>query len=243
LYPIHVTYKPGKELFIADTLSRAPLPEEAGDLEFAEYDINILHTLPITESKLAELKEQTKKDNTLQTLTHAILNGWPDSKADTPPVIRPYWSYRDEPTHQHGIPFKGNEVLNATRHAATGPQCTPWSKRRARDIMFWPNMSAQIADLVSNCPTCSTYQKKNGERTTPVTPHLNTPVGKSGNRPLQSKRETLPDTSGLEIDELRDTTSKQVINHCMCQFARHGIPDTLISDYGPQREKFRPSRI
>ena len=42
--PITVVYKPGKELFIADTLSRAPLPEEADELEFKEYDINILHT-------------------------------------------------------------------------------------------------------------------------------------------------------------------------------------------------------
>jgi len=38
----------------------------------------------------------------------------------------------------------------------------------------------------------------------------------------------------VEIDELRDTTNKQVINHCKCQFARHRIPNTLMSDNGPQ---------
>ena len=48
----HVTYKPGKELVIADTLSRAPLPETADKPEIQQYDINILHTLPITEPKL-----------------------------------------------------------------------------------------------------------------------------------------------------------------------------------------------
>ena len=252
-YPIHVTYKPGKELFIADTLSRAPLPEEAGDLEFAEYDINVLHTLPITESKLAELKEQTKKENTLQTLTHVILNGWPDSKADTPPVIRPYRSYRDELTHQHGILFKGNKVLIPTsmQHAMlrlvhNAHLGVEKCKRRARDIMFWPNMSAQIADLVSNCPTCSTYQKKNVRE-----PLLSHPIP---TRPWERVGTDLFEVNGkhylilvdyysnfVEIDELRDTTSKQVINRCKCQFARHGIPDTLMSDNGPQfsSAKFR----
>ncbi len=41
-HPIHVIYKPGKELLIADT---APLPDEANELEFQQYDINLL---PVT---------------------------------------------------------------------------------------------------------------------------------------------------------------------------------------------------
>ena len=49
-YAIQVSYKPGKELLVADTLSRSPLPDLADELEYQEYDINILHTLPITEA-------------------------------------------------------------------------------------------------------------------------------------------------------------------------------------------------
>ena len=47
-YAIQVSYKPAKELLVADTLSRSPLPDLADDLEYQVYDINILHTLPIT---------------------------------------------------------------------------------------------------------------------------------------------------------------------------------------------------
>ena len=45
----------------------------------------------------------------------------------------------------------------------------------------------------------------------------------------------------LEVDRLRETMSEQVIEHCKSQFARHRIPDVLISDNGPQfsSEKFR----
>ena len=71
------TYRPGKELLIADTLSRAPLPDKANKLEFRQYNINILHTLPITEPKLEEFKEQTKEDPALRELVHTVQNGWP----------------------------------------------------------------------------------------------------------------------------------------------------------------------
>ena len=53
-YAIQVSYKPGKELLVVDTLSRSPLLDLADELEYQEYNINILHTLPITKAKLEE---------------------------------------------------------------------------------------------------------------------------------------------------------------------------------------------
>jgi len=38
----------------------------------------------------------------------------------------------------------------------------------------------------------------------------------------------------VELNLLSATTSKQVIIHCKSQFARHRIPDGLITDNGPQ---------
>jgi transposase InsO family protein len=38
----------------------------------------------------------------------------------------------------------------------------------------------------------------------------------------------------FEIAQLTGTKSSSVITHCKSQFARHGIPDKLISDNGPQ---------
>ena len=83
-YSITVEYKAGKYLYIADTLSRAPLSETADDLEFKQYDINVLYTLPISESKLEEMKQETKNDETLQELLTTVKNGWPTNKTDTP---------------------------------------------------------------------------------------------------------------------------------------------------------------
>ena len=39
----------------------------------------------------------------------------------------------------------------------------------------------------------------------------------------------------IEINLLQNgTTSKQIVTHCKSQFSRHGIPDKLITDNGPQ---------
>lgn len=52
-YDRHVTYKPGKELKIADTLSRAYLEEETEQLMDNDLEVHLLSAyLPITEEKL-----------------------------------------------------------------------------------------------------------------------------------------------------------------------------------------------
>ena len=141
-----------------------------------QYDINILHTLPITEKKLVELKKQTKEDSALCNLTHIVKNGWPENKADVPPGAQPFWNYRDEVTHHHGILFKGGKVIIPTAIRPEMLQLIHSShlgvdkcKRRARDVVFWPGMGAQIEDTVSSCPTCSMYQRNNSRE--PLLPH------------------------------------------------------------------------
>ena len=119
-------------------------------------------------------------------------------------------------------------------------------KRRARDVVFWPGMAAQIEDTVSSCPTCAMYQRNNPRE--PLLPHP-TP-----SHPWEKVGTDLCELNGrhylvmvdyysnfIEVDRLRETTSEQVIEHCMSQFAQHGIPVVLISDNGPQfsSEKFR----
>ena len=177
-YPIHVVYKLGKELLIADTLSRAPLPQTANELEFKEYDINILHTLPVTEPKLAEIKEQTKKDNSLCDLTKTVQEGWPDSKANVLSGAKPFWNYRDEITYHHGVLFKGSRVIIPSRSSMQSDMLklihsshlrVEKGKRHAKDVMFWPGMAVQITDTALSCPTCSTHQICNTKE--PLNPH------------------------------------------------------------------------
>ena len=112
-------------------------------------------------------------------------------------------------------------------------------KRRARDVLYWPGMAAQIEDTVSNCSTCAMYQRNNLKQ--PLLPHP------APSRPWERVGADLCELCGkhylilvdyysnfIEVDLLKETTSRQVIEHLKPQFARHGIPDILITDNGPQ---------
>ena len=129
-YPITVCYKPGKELLVADALSRSPLPEEASDLELKKYDISSLHLLPISETKLEIIKQKTLTDNSLQELSTMIKRGWPSTRSATLPGAKPYWNFRDEISIIQGILFKARESDNSYGNAkGNAPNHTQFSFR------------------------------------------------------------------------------------------------------------------
>ena len=109
-YSLNVTYCPGKQLVLANTLSRAHLPECGESIE-EKFDINVLQTLPISNTKLHQLKEETNKDPHLQQLASVIATGWPEVKQDIPTQCLPYWNYRDELSVCNDIIFKGEKVI------------------------------------------------------------------------------------------------------------------------------------
>ena len=60
-YSISVIYLPGKQLAIADALSRAFLPEQSDDILEEKFEINVLCNLPISKTKLSQLNKKHKK--------------------------------------------------------------------------------------------------------------------------------------------------------------------------------------
>ena len=74
-YSINVTYKPGKELAIADTLSRAFLPDTLEDYMYEDLDINFLGIMPISVNKLEQLKANIQSDCELQQLLQVVQTG------------------------------------------------------------------------------------------------------------------------------------------------------------------------
>ena len=126
-YSLNKAYKPGKELFIADTLSRAFLPNKPSTEELnsevlavrqEEYliksieEISMVEFLPITSEHLIDLrKKKTEFDEGLQQLKHIIKNGWPETKEEVSSEIRGYLNFKEELSIQDGILFKGNRVI------------------------------------------------------------------------------------------------------------------------------------
>jgi transposase InsO family protein len=113
-------------------------------------------------------------------------------------------------------------------------------RRRAREVLFWPGMSEKIAEMVNRCDVCRTYQKRQTKE--PLQPHSvpERPWQKIGVDLFtfsQQEYLLLVDyySKFIEVEWLKsDTRSATIITHLKSQFARHGIPEIVISDNGPQ---------
>lgn len=93
-YSLNVMYKPGKQLHIADALSRAYLRET--EEELLEEDLVVTRQLPMTKEKLETFKRMTADDVEMWTLRNTTTNGWPDERGVVPKIIQPYWTFREE---------------------------------------------------------------------------------------------------------------------------------------------------
>ena len=112
-YDLQVTYKPGKYLYVADTLCRSYFQETKEQL-VSETEINAINPKsysPISPEKYAQFQRETAKDLELKALSSVILKGWPDNREDVSPAVRQHWSYRDELTCLDGLLFKGDKIV------------------------------------------------------------------------------------------------------------------------------------
>lgn len=111
-YQFKLVYKPGKELKIADALSRTYIDEE---YEFAKdidlHICSIIKNLPVSDLKIEKIKQIIETDSHLQNLVILIKNGFPNNKKNLESDMKVYWSYRDELTFMEGLICKGDKIL------------------------------------------------------------------------------------------------------------------------------------
>ena len=82
-YDIDLTYKPGKEILLVDTQSRAHLSDIAEEInkeEMTAHTHMVTSSKSITDKRLVLIKEETKKDEELQRMINYIEMGWPNKK-------------------------------------------------------------------------------------------------------------------------------------------------------------------
>ena len=161
-YDITVEHRPGKEMHIADHLSRSHLKTTDGGEEFET--INMVSHLPIRREKIDKIRQATKEDEVMSGLIETILCGWPETKADLPIKLTPYFHTRDEYTVQYGQVFKGDRVVIPVSLRKEMKEAIHSSHigiegclRRARECIYWPGMNAEIKEHISTCAVCNAY--------------------------------------------------------------------------------------
>ena len=245
-YDYKVKYERGTNLYLANTLSRAYLPTTIHPTGAEFENINAATFLPVSTSRLREIQQATEDDENLQALKAIILRGWPDDRSQLPEQTTPYFSMRDELSLHDGVIFRGQRIVvpvslrkDMKQKLHASHLGTESCLRRARETIFWPNMNAELKEMIAACETCRTYETSHHKES--LMPH------KIPNRPWEqvavdlfelNKKEymiTVDYYSNFwEIDRLTSTTSSAVVLKLKNHFARYGCPNRFISDNGPQ---------
>ena len=162
-YNVTIIHVPGSKLLLADTLSRAYLPNTCEASDEAEH-INMIQSLPITKDRLKQIQTETEKDTTLQQLKATIMEGWPNDKQQVNPCIFAYYHFRDDLTVQDGLIFCGERVVIPASlrtcmklRIHTSHLGIEGCLRCAREALFWPGMSGDIKEYISTCEICQHY--------------------------------------------------------------------------------------
>ena len=244
-----ISHVRGKNLTVADTLSRAPL-EETSDSdqtlqeEVDAYVSSIVQGLPATEQRLEEIRRHQQQDEVCQLLTRYCQSGWPENKKLTE-TTRVYHEVAAELSVEDGLLLRGCRIVIPTtlrsdvlERLHTGHQGIVKCRERARQLVWWPGLSAQLEKVVKNCRECCREQLQRAEPLMPsVLPEL--PFQKVGTDLFEWEKRTyllLVDyySRYIEIALLSRPTAAEVITHLKSIFARHGIPELVMSDNGPQ---------
>ncbi len=249
-YQYTIVHVPGKNHHSADALSRAPLKDthSPGESELSTdvnlYVNSVISSLPVTEQKLIEIKHEQQEDTVCNLLMTYCKNGWPEI-CQIPQCAKQYWQNRGDLTILDGLLMNCARIVIPSSLRAgildrlhQGHQGITKCRALARSSVWWPGLSVQLEELIRSCKTCAK------ERSNPPEPLI--PSDLPG-RPWQKVATDLFDLNGtsyllvvdyysryIEIAKLHSTTSTSIINHLKSIFARHGIPESVMSDNGPQ---------
>lgn len=245
-YDFNVIYTPGKDLMVADALSRAHVAESREDVDPKMYILDLTLSNNMSNRKKLEYIQETAADEELQTLKKFIHTGWPAEIKDVPNIIKAYHTYYADIYEYDGLLFKNdclivptklrNEVLEKLHYNHLGIDKT---KSRAREIVFWPGMNREIVEKVTNCKTCLKFKRSNQKET--LIP------SEIPDRPWETVGADLYYLYGnvyllvidyyskyVDVLYLKDESSTTTIKALKTCFTHWGIPKTVRSDGGPQ---------
>ena len=106
-------------MWLADTLSRAPLPREQAQVDSFEVFVteNIQITSKpkrITDHTHSVIQRVTQDDPILSRIIPYIQHGWPDKRTAVERNLANYWTFRWELAYIDGVLYKGDKIIIPT---------------------------------------------------------------------------------------------------------------------------------
>ena len=248
-FDFKLVYKPGKDLFIADTLSRAPSPNLFNDdvTQGCEEQVHAVLDLVIPKASTREkFAAATSADPTLCLVKEILSKGWPDHKSHCPIAAKPFWSVRHALSEVDGLLLYGSrlvvpvslrpEVMEGIHDGHFGElKCI----LRAKSAVYWRGCDDQIRNMVAGCVTCQTHRRRN-----PSPPLRPVPLPSHAFQHVSGDIFTFESVNYLLVVDayskwpscvpLRSLTSSSIIAEVARVFCDFGTPEVFMSDNGSQ---------
>ncbi|UYV84229.1 hypothetical protein LAZ67_X001595, partial [Cordylochernes scorpioides] len=215
-FGFEIVHIPGKELLDADALSRQLLTTE-GDKQ---------------------------EDTTPKAVVNYLEQGWPDTKKMSQAVLS-YWHVKDELGVQNALLMRSCRLvilasmkLEILDNFHAGHFGITKTRLRARETVWWPGISEEIAETVRKCSVCIHEAASKHEPLIP-TNFPTRPWQKIGMYLFKFENKwylvVIDYFSRFpEMIQLNLLTANVVVRSCKSIFARHLIPETVVSDNGTQ---------
>ena len=241
-------YVPGKQLVIADALSRSPLRVHSVDVDQIE-DVETFVATSFqnkSDAKIAELRRATMTDEELKMAMQLTRAGWPDYIRDIPVSVQNYHSARNELSVANDLLIFRNRIVvpksmreQILDQIHTGHLGVNKCTERAKMCVWWPGIANDIKSKVSKCGFCSKNQPTQQREPLQTTGLPELPWQKIAADLCYVKGQNYLVVTDyfsryIEIAHLTNITSRQVIVKMKTMFARWGIPEELVSDNGTQ---------
>ena len=242
-----VSHVPGKQLYTADTLSRAPssAAEEPTKLQAvteAYVKEVAISSLPASSKTLDMYRRAQQDDPVCSTIMQYCQSGWPQRKTMVQADLSPFWKARDYLTVcENLLLYRSRIVIPSSMRRTTmekihtGHQGVERCCWRARTSVWWPGVTHQITQMLQQCQACVKEARQKKEPLMPT------------KLPWQVIGTDLFEIKGVhylitvdyfsrypEVNKLTTTTSSAIITALKAVFSRHGLPEVVRSDKGPQ---------
>ena len=244
--PFDVQYRRGKDIPLADALSRvSPTPVEEDGIQLPIVAVNLItSSVPVSSSEIEMIRGETARDTMLNLLRHYIHVGWPVDRRMLPRELHTFWNYREDLSMENGLITKGarlvipstlrSKVLEQIHEGHLGiEKCM----LKARDSVFWPGISNDIREAVEKCGICQASSKSSKPigNVSDVLPHAWHTLGTDLFYWNKIDYLVIGDYffKYLIIRRLPNSSTHAVIKELGLVFTELGRPFVLRSDNGP----------
>lgn len=206
-------YMPGRNMVVADALSRSPLNtiEDFMSAEVSAHVNAIVEGLPVSQQKLAEIQRETQKDERM--VEKFVKEGWPECGKSVPNSIQRFYKWKDFLSVSDGLLVMGNRIVipkamqqSILSRIHEGHQGLSKCRARAKETVWWPGISEDLRQKTETCKFCIEKWTHTAERAATVNPFTRKAVAANSLRLMHASRETVFGSFRLLFAILGDST-------------------------------------